>query len=418
MPCKEIISPERRREAYNTLSIVSQGQTHPTYLAHKIPPGWYNNPQGSLLEPKHRAAWFIKATSNPQRAQRERLAQELFRLLAIGQPKTRIAKETFVDRFRHLCERYWVASKGVRGFLPFKTYNLTHNNSYQSLIAKLLSGEVYGLGQVLVTALWVNEIDGHENNYGLDEAGRVVKIDGDYCFARLIPEMAPVLGKALITTRDLKTLPFIQDYVTNNWLDIIFHHQWVPGMELSSQALQHSPKIRQEVLEGILHIISLPDDFLDHMTRAYIDNPQEIQLLSQELKDRRKMLTDAAFGMPEFVAYVKSSAAEQCIQRQQEALKNFRVRSTLHLWHPAFQTSFDAAFAALRQRPAGPGVAVYMNRPQPSAAPIVQPPPPVQYFGQRPVRAHSVVQPAPVAQPQPARRYSVMPQGGFIQARY
>ncbi len=427
MPYHGNLKPERRREDYKTISIVSQGQTHSTYQAHKVPPGWRQNPKDYLLNAKHRSHWFIKAAHNPVEAQRERLAQELFRILAIGQPKTRIAKETFSDRVHRLYERYWVASKGVKGFVSFKNYYKNHHNTYSGLITKLLSGAVYGLGHLLVAALWVNEIDGHEGNYGIDESGRVIKIDGDECFARITSELAPLTGKALITTRDLKTLPFIQDYGTCNWLDIIFHQQWVNGSAFSDPALQKNEKIRQEVFEGILNVISMPDVFLDHITKAYIDNPHELQLLSKELKDRKKMLADAAFGIPEFVQYLKTPAAQLCFQNQLAYLKKFHVRSKQHLWDPAFQEHFEAAFVALQQRSAGPGVAVAMNRPQPVVTPIVQPVPAVQYFGVRQpqpiMRQHSVLQP-PVMNEQPVRRHSLVTtpalplRPGFIMARY
>jgi hypothetical protein len=70
----------------------------------------------------------------------------------------------------------------------------------QRFVAGML-GRFTGLGQVVVTAIFLNETDLKQGNMGVDEQQRIIKIDSDHCFAQLShhPKINTITAEVIAT---------------------------------------------------------------------------------------------------------------------------------------------------------------------------------------------------------------------------
>ena len=143
--------------------------------------------------------YIRKEASDFKMAQRELLAQEFFRLIIPEQPETRL----LID-IKDGVEEYYLLSEEIKDWqeLPL--------DSRQSFA----DGTFTGLGQVLLTAVFLQETDLKNGNIGLgpqrdDGSWPVRKIDGDWCFSEM---RAPSRSYAF-DTKTIQRLPQLtKDY--------------------------------------------------------------------------------------------------------------------------------------------------------------------------------------------------------------
>ncbi len=232
--------------------------------------------------------WIKKEMLDPEVAKIELLAQEFFRLIIPHQGETRLLenKSTGV---------HYILSEEVKGYRDLPQGE-AHN---------FANGHYTGLGQALVTAMFLQEIDLKNGNIGLDEQNRVAKIDGDWCFA----EGRYGGGSYKITPEAIARLPYPQDFYTFNWLDLIMQNTMRAKSQIVNPSLSSSPQFRAEVNQALLMICLLPDSFIGHFVDAYM--PAGGERFVHLIKSRRDQLLTSALQNSSFLEYCNSAAALQ-----------------------------------------------------------------------------------------------------------
>ena len=234
--------------------------------------------------------WFCKEMDDPAAARVEILSEEFFRLMIPHQPETRMA-------IRQPPGTYFILSEEVPGYhnLPKREAENFENGIYS------------GLGQVVVGSMFLQEIDLKNGNLGLDNKGRVIKIDGDWCFAehRYDDEL---IGQYEITPTAIEMLPYPGGFYAFNWLDLIQEDVAHPVSSIVRPELSSASQFRKEVNQAMLQICLLPDCFIEQFVDAYI--PAGAEQFIQIIENRRDELKKSALHNESFTTYLKTEAAK------------------------------------------------------------------------------------------------------------
>lgn len=205
------------------------------------------------LLPNSATIWFCKEMESPAIARLELLSQEFYRLLIPIQPKTSLAINTRLNT-------YYILSEAIPSFRPLPK---SHQNSF-------VKGCYPGLGNILVAAILLHEIDLKNGNVGLNNKNQVVKIDGDWCFVGLKNPNKYAKEPNTITAALIKSLPFPSNFYTYNWLDFVRKEASVPFPSIIDHRLSHAPSFRQEVNQTILKALVMPHHYLKKFVATYI----------------------------------------------------------------------------------------------------------------------------------------------------
>ncbi|HEY2567431.1 MAG TPA: hypothetical protein VGH95_07015 [Candidatus Aquirickettsiella sp.] len=302
--------------------------THAVNLKYKFKKGipksiWYTKPLGK----------------NRSEAIFETLTQELYRLVYPPQPKTRRAVSMKTG-----APEYYVLSKEIP---KFKEFFLSKGN-----YRKILNNNITGLAATQVLALWLNEIDFKTGNVGIDQDGRVIKIDGGLSLIKLNPRFKHLYeGKNLnITQADLKALPNLVNYEACNWLHQI---QWDSNNGAIKKdptsldkAINQNASFKEELYQTILRITSLPDELILFFTQNYITNPYDITIVSEFIITRKEQLKEAAEQISAFAEYRQSAQAREDMLEFLKHLKTFKTMGKSYLiseFEDEYKINFEAA---------------------------------------------------------------------------
>ncbi len=276
--------------------------------------------QGKLKESSK--TWVIKEPSNSELksakdlelladAEVELLAQEFFRLVIPHQPETRLLIQSTNDgrQIPYIC------SAMVNNYRPLPSGESEH----------FMDGQYTGLGQVLVTAAFVEEKDLKNVNIGLDNSNRVIKIDGDYCFSSV---STPNVDYQL-TTQMIASLPCPDNFPAFNWLDYIEQGVKKPSSSIVSPNLSKDTEFRKEVNQALLKICVMSDSFIQRFVYAYktIDPEKYIQLI----KKNRDQLRIHALQDPDFKNYLQTSTAEKDANELISHMQTFVANGDIHI---------------------------------------------------------------------------------------
>ena len=251
--------------------------------------------------------WFKKEMPNPAVAKIEILAQEFFRLLLPDQPETRLAQNEDTGAF-------FILSEKVLGY-----HDLPTNEAN-----KFADGTYRGLGQVMLISMFVREIDLKNGNLGLDDRGRVIKIDGDWSFAGLSEGRFPTPQyQYSLTAEAVESLPYPKDFYTFNWLDLTQNNIHSITSEIVNPALSQAPQFRAEINQAMLKICLIPDSFIDKFVDAYM--PAGADRFVTLIKARRDELRLSALQNRSFQDYLNSSQVGVDALNFIEQMKSFQV---------------------------------------------------------------------------------------------
>lgn len=279
--------------------------TNPATIETKAPPA---NPED--VKQKHLSSWIKKKMDDDDVAMREVLAQELFRVVTPYQPKTRLAYDQL-----QAYDQYYVLSKRVPGFTRLSELNLDEVNK------RIISGEFTGLGNMLVMSLFMNETDLKLGNICIDELGRIIKYDGDWCFAKL-----RVSGENYdITPEVIKRLPYNTTYEAFNWLDLVSKKRKNDEPRLIDISMMRLPALRREINQTILQILLLPETLFRRMIQYYTADIMVTESLFKFLMQRREQLKSAAMQDPSFKEYLKSREADTAMEAFLQELSEFTM---------------------------------------------------------------------------------------------
>jgi hypothetical protein len=289
----------------------------PNYFSHEI---------YLLQKIKNQKNWYLKCLGrNLTEAFIETIAQEFFRLILPYHPKTRIA-------IGEDARNYYVLSKEIVNFNANFFLNPQNNK-------RITGGEITGLAAAQILALLVNEIDFKPCNVGVAN-GKVIKIDGDLCFARLNDNLKSLLeGKNTAVTRaDIEALPDLDGYGASNWLNLWDSKKKRVIKIFSTQEIQtinQMPNFKRELYQTILRIISLPDALIRFFTQSYATDEEsynyknsirnKLTVLANALIARKKQLAQAAYQISAFNDYRFSNEAHEEILAYLQQLKKFKT---------------------------------------------------------------------------------------------
>lgn len=247
--------------------------------------------------------WICKEVEKPTGARLEALAQEFIRLIIPHQPETRIARDT-------LTGTYHVLSEEVAGYL-----NLPTGQQQQ-----FTNGQYPGLGQAMVCSMLLQEIDLKNGNIGLDKYERVIKIDGDWCFA----ELQDYGGQYQLNEAAIANLPAPVGFTSYNWLDLVYEGRARPSSNIVNAAqLSNAPHFRAEVNQALLKICLIPDEYIEKFVDAYM--PAGGERFLTLIKSRLSKLKQAAFTNPSFLEYLNSKHAVADTEAMTNQLMDFNV---------------------------------------------------------------------------------------------
>lgn len=270
--------------------------------------------------------WFCKEMLEPRVSRLEFLAQELFRAFIPYHPQTKLA----VNQQTNITYLLSEAVKGYRHF-PEDVSDFTKENYAYS-----------GLGQVLVNAIFLQEIDLKNGNISLDHRGRVIKIDGDWCFASIRDESKFPLKACPITKELLMNLPFPVGYAAYQWLDFKIMGANFPTSDLVDSSLSANRQFNQEIFEAIFKILLTPKIFFERMVDSCISAGGERYLTF--LINRRNELAEQARLMPGFQAYLAFENAKQIARLHCKHLCEFAVNKGHKIIPDELQLNFVKAF--------------------------------------------------------------------------
>ncbi|MDR3491848.1 MAG: hypothetical protein P4M12_07405 [Gammaproteobacteria bacterium] len=239
----------------------------------------------------------------------EQTAQEFFRLIMPWQPKTRIC---FHDG------NIYLLSEEIVGFISFD--NVLEEEGYDVLKKKIFSAREY-LAGIIIIALFLNESDLKNANVGFSREGKIIKIDGEFCFTKNYDKTSNT-----ITPDDLKSLPKLISYSPYNWFDYIRADVNHDDCEFFDENLNQDNEFRNAINKTILKIIILPSQFI----KAFIESYDSFEELTDIMIERREMLTNAALRCDSFIDYLEQS--ENDYFEYMEQLKRFKTMSKFVLW--------------------------------------------------------------------------------------
>lgn len=281
----------------------------------------YRGPSGEM--------WYCKKMLTDASAYCEVLAEELFRLMIPTQPRTYLGWNASFDT-------YYVLSEAIPGYKPLP----------EGKKRQFTRGEYPGLGQVLLCSAMLEEIDLKQGNIGLNADDRVVKIDGDWCFASLADKMP----RGYITRALIDDLPLPTGMKPYHWLDIIRKSKDMKKSQLVDwTGLAHASHFRSEINEAILRFLLVPD----HYWKALVDAIMPSSILSDDyllfLSERCAELRDCALQNPSFQAYLASTEAENEAAALLVHMKTFVVNGYYNVLEPSQYGALDEHFDAMRR---------------------------------------------------------------------
>jgi hypothetical protein len=251
--------------------------------------------------------WIKKEMKLSAVAKIEIMAQEFFRLILPHQPETRLLQDpTYGTSF--------ILSEEVPGYrvLPDEPAHFT-------------SGRYTGLGQALLISVFLQEIDLKNGNICLDKWDRVIKIDGDWCFAQALPGFGGCSYG--LTPKTIDSLPYPQDFYAFNWLDLVVQDTKFPSSSIVEPALSNSQLFREEVNQAMLKVCLLPDLFIERYVDAIM--PAGAQHFIDFIKTRKETLLASAMQNTSFKEYLKTPKAKEDIVGLIDHMNSFVINGDI-----------------------------------------------------------------------------------------
>lgn len=293
------------RERFEIIDSLRTDSSHPTIdIVRK------KKPRGQTGT-KYSYFWFMKREPKSSIPTKEVIGQEFFRLLIPYQPKTRLLVDNDMYGSRH---KYYVISKEIPKFKKF------HELNHAVLKKKLLNGTYKGLGDILVASLFLREDDLHSGNIGVDEQGRVVKIDGGFTLE----------SKKTVTEKDIAALPKLNKTYPKNWIGMSV---WSRELEKSiintdnefANAMREESDFRREINRMLLRISVLPEELIQKFIQSYEPTSAEEAVIANIIKQSQLEIRSAANNNPDFLSYLYSADAKEDLNEYLDYLDTFKT---------------------------------------------------------------------------------------------
>lgn len=244
--------------------------------------------------------WYAKKMKDPQQATINLLASELYRLVCQHrQPKALITK-TDENEWFYLSEDLGTSYRSAELF--------------PSLNDKL------GLADVLLVALWLNEVDLKCDNLLIDyKTFYVAKIDPECSFYSLFSSEY----RHEITPRMLECLPKPHCYPTYNWLRYLFQNNF-QTKEFRGSGILPSGFIKDKHAT-LLKLSLLPNVFIEALCKSVLFKSQQDAFCSFLIKRASDIKKSAMFDAA-FLSYASSEEARSEARHFLDVLLTFEVQ--------------------------------------------------------------------------------------------
>ena len=235
-----------------------------------------------------------------------------------------------------------VVSKEVPGF------NCLEDLSGHAINKNIKSGKYYGLGEVMLVALLVNETDLKKGNVCLNDKNQFIKIDGDCCFSKLGGYYKD--KNQNITASDIQNLPLIKDYHANHWLDWLKYGDNTDEHIILDREISALPHFRAEVNRAMLKALILPDKLMHDFVSSYAPTVKETNIHVSEIMKRCAQLKRAALKDDSFCEYMQTVDAEHDMKNFLRYLKEFKTTGKHHLEMNAGERLVREQFEELKKK--------------------------------------------------------------------
>ena len=237
--------------------------------------------------------WFRKEIVNATETSIEALAQEFFRLIIPNQPRTYTAINLAL-------KTHYILSEEIIG------YNVLPEGKQ----SQFSSGDYTGLGQITLTAAFLQEIDLKNGNIGINAQHQVIKIDGDWCFASLQDPKVYKKETLALTPELINDLPYPRNYAAHHWLDL--RKSGKPHLTstiVNPIQLSTASHFRAEINQAMLKILLLPRSYLRKFVDAFMPVGPIADTYIAFLQERQAQLKVCALQNASFQAYLPTLLA-------------------------------------------------------------------------------------------------------------
>ncbi len=278
--------------------------------------------------------WFRKEIINPVEARIEGLAQEFFRLIIPNQPRTCVAKNPALGT-------YYTLSEEIPG------YRLLPEGEQRNFT----SGKYHGLGQIMLLAAFLQDIDLKNSNVCLNYNDQVLKIDGDWCFASVQYPMSYKNETMPLTPELIDKLPYPHNFYTHNWLDIIMVERRKPSNYIvDAVQLSTAPRFRTEINQAMLKILLTPDSYMRKFVDAFIPVGTTADTYIDFLHERREQLKACALQNASFQAYISTWIASDVADAHFLHMRHFTVNDNYAVVSASDYSTLKSEFDALHDK--------------------------------------------------------------------
>lgn len=262
--------------------MIGQNKSIEFTLIQKVAKGTKNNAVEKVSLNQDSSVWFRKTITFNHKAVQEVLAQEFFRLIMPHHPIS------FVNFSGH---QQFIFTKEVENFTS---------------LPKLTDNIIYSMfGEVLLCAMFFQEIDLNLDNIGLDSSNRVTKIDSEKCFSQVIGFQDDPFK---LTDYSIARLPYLNMAVTyaTNWLDLIEKGKAKLNSIIVDDSFFTKDEFIDEKNNAILKICLLPDNYIENFVNRYSFGLSINNSIIDLVKTRKAMLTEVALKNEDFINYMRT----------------------------------------------------------------------------------------------------------------
>lgn len=226
--------------------------------------------------------------------------------------------------------------------------NVTQLSKYPPDVIRknIISGEWYGLAAGIILGIMTQDRDLRDANFVVDHAGNLVNVDGDRAFAKLRP--SPFVGNYDFDILSLRGKVGL--YKPKNFFGLILSGNPKPANpeNLLTPEVTDSGAFINEGNEWMLINLVLPPE----LVRASFVNSIEDEGYAIKLADivvaNHRRLFEVAFDS-NFIAYVKTDAARELVERLKIRLQKHVALSGTLLWQelPNLNAAINNHYAAV-----------------------------------------------------------------------
>lgn len=220
-----------------------------------------------------------------------------------------------------------VLSRGVEKFRTL-AQAVEEEGGIAKTVARINKNQIFkDLGVTMALSIIHKDTDLHMRNIGEDRNHVAVRIDGDWCNARLRLRTANYSQASNntfnITPQLIESLPALSNYQPYNWFD------QVKGSENSTsypfiQGLNQE-KLRRDIFKTFLAALITPNEYINKVNSHQCYVKEDADSINLEHMTNKLELLTATLQSPAFIKYLQSPEADQDCRNLINQLESHRL---------------------------------------------------------------------------------------------